>query len=100
MLKIHEPGSSSAVWAKNSLVLLPSQSVLLTKEQERTLCPGSSFFFIFFGVHRASSSYLHEHKVPSPTIVLLIIMLAGQLRRDVSVFQMISLRLRVLICLS
>lgn len=35
MLKIQEPGSSPAVWAKNSTVLLPPQSALLTKEQER-----------------------------------------------------------------
>lgn len=34
MLKIQEPGSSAAVWAKNSTVLLPPQSVLSTKEQK------------------------------------------------------------------
>lgn len=46
VLKIQEPGSSTAVWAKNSTVLLLSQSVLLTKAQERTLCPSSCLCFM------------------------------------------------------
>lgn len=45
MLKIQEPGSSPAVWAKNSTVLLPSQSALLTKRRERTALPQLMFVF-------------------------------------------------------
>ena len=87
MLKIQEPGSSPAVWAKNSTVLLPSQSVLLTKEQERE-CSAPARVCVSrqqegsFESLKSTLIYLcpQKHKVPSATTVLLN-KLAGQCPR-------------------
>lgn len=76
MLKIQVPGSSPAVWVKNSAVLLPSQSALLTKEQDRTLYPGSCLCFLQEGRWSSESHKLiliclcTQNKVPSATTVL------------------------------